>query len=211
MEIKTGTRRNTLTLTDVTLEGKNFGGNTGLWWDKFNDGTRRKIAIRLTKEEADWFAQQGGKVRVMEANEKFPEPKYFIEVNISYRNKKPPLPGQAWNVFENGPRIVMVIPGGKNTELTEDTVANLDRCYITKIDMEVNCGPARLKDGTVIQRNGVPGITLYADRIFATVKRNELDARYEDIPAEHAIADQEDYEEYLKWKAMRDAGGNVPF
>ena len=39
MEIKTGMNQNTLILTGVELQGKNFSGSTGLWWDKFNDGS----------------------------------------------------------------------------------------------------------------------------------------------------------------------------
>lgn len=201
MKITPNERRNTLTLLDCELEGKNFSGSTGLWWDKFNDGTKRKVAIKLTEEEANWFASQGAKVRVMEPNEKYPDPKFFIEVNISYKGKHAPAPGQAWNTYEHGPRIVMVVPGGTNRDLTEETVGNLDRSYITKIDMEINLGQAKLRDGSRVMRNGVPGITLYAERIFATVERNELEARYEDIPAEASIVDEEDYQEYLKWKA----------
>lgn len=201
MKITTSERRNTLTLLDCELEGKNFSGSTGLWWDKFNDGTKRKIAVKLTEEEANWFAAQGAKVRVMEPNEKYPDPKFFVEVNISYRGKTPPAPGQPWNTFEHGPRIVMVVPGGQNRDLTEETVGNLDRSYITKVDMEINMGQAKLRDGSRVMRNGIPGVTLYAERIFATVERNELEARYEDIPAEASIADDEDYQEYLRWKA----------
>ena len=198
MKIKTGSRPNTLIITDVELEGKNFSGTTGLWWDKFNDGTNRKVAVRLNEEEADWFAKAGAKVRVIAPNPpQYPDPKMFVEVRLGYKGKHPPKPGAPWNTFENGPRVVMVVPGGKSTELTEETVGNLDRCYITHVDMEVNLSPTKLKDGSRVQRNGVPGVTLYAERIFATVQVNELDARYADIPAAAAIADQEDYEDAL--------------
>lgn len=206
MEIKTGSMQNTLIMTGVELQGKNFSGSTGLWWDKFNDGTSRKVALKLSPEEAEWFASRGGKVRVIPANPpQYPDATMFIEVRLGYKGKKPPKPGQPWNTFENGPRVVMVVPGGKNTDLTEDTVGNLDRCYIRNVDMEVRMAPARLKDGSVVNRNGVPGITLYAERIYATVQINELDARYSDIPPQAAIADQEDYEDALA------AGVPVPF
>ena len=201
MKITVNERTHIITMTDCTLEGKNFSGTTGLWWDKFNNGSTRKVAVKLTEEEANWFAQQGAKVRVMEPNEKYPDPKYFIEVMISYKGKVPPEPGQRWNTFENGPKVVMDVPNGRPTVLYEQTVANLDRCYITKFDMDVRMAPAKLKDGTRVMRNGIPGVTLYADIIIATVERSELEARYENITAENAIADQEDYEEYLHMKA----------
>lgn len=200
MKITINERTHTVTMLDCELEGKNFSGSTGLWWDKFNDGTKRKVAIKLTEEEANWFAQQGAKVRVMEANEKYPEPKYFIEVLLGYKGKKPPQPGQPWNTFENGPRVVMVVPGGKNTDLTEETVGNLDRAYIVQFDMELRMAPAKLRDGSRVMRGDIPGVTLYAERIFATVERNELEARYEGLTMEQSIADQEDYEEYLRLK-----------
>lgn len=206
MEIKTGMYPNTLILTDVALQGKNFSGSTGLWWDKFNDGTSRKIALKLSPEEAEFFASRGGKVRVIPANPpQYPDATMFIEVRLGYKGKKPPEPGQAWDTFKNGPRVVMIVPGGKNTDLTEDTVGNLDRCYIRDIKMRVRMAPARLKDGSVVMRNGVPGITLYADAIEVTVQIDELDARLYDIPAHAAIADQEDYEDALA------AGVPVPF
>lgn len=207
MKITVNERTHTVTMLDCELEGKNFSGSTGLWWDKFNDGTKRKVAIKLTEEEANWFAAQGAKVRCMEPNEKYPEPKFFIEVLIGYKGKKAPEPGQPWNTFENGPRVVMVVPGGKNTDLTEQTVGNLDRAYIVQFDMELRMAPAKLKDGSRVMRGDIPGVTLYAERIFATVERNELEARYEGLTMEQSIADQEDYEEYLRLKSK----GNVPF
>lgn len=198
-------------ITILDIDGKdvykNFAGAAGLSWDKFADGGEkdRKFRIKLSPEDAEWFAAQGGKIIAFAPTEKYPDPAYYIDIRVSYRDKSEPLPGQAWNVFDHGPRIVMVQKGKPNIDLTAKTVHLLDKARVLKVDCEVHAGETRLKDGSRVMRGehgDIPGITLWANRVYAVIDPvvNELDARYEYINAEDAIVDAEDLEQYIDMK-----------
>lgn len=218
MKIETGIRPHTLKIMDChrDVRGMNLGARTGLDWDKLNDGTKRKILLNLTEEEAEWFTEQGAKVVCLPPNpdRNRMEPVYFTDLRLQYNGKKPPQPGQEWNTYYNGPHVIMVVPGGHDRELTEDTVSNLDTAYITKLDIMVNIGPAKLINGERVMRgpNGdIPGINLYIDTLIATTAPTAT-SELGYIPAEAMVVDresQEEYESMMRRKAEVDAG--VPF
>lgn len=198
-----------ITILDINGKDvyKNFAGAAGLKWDKFADGGEkdRKFRIKLSPEDAEWFAAQGGKIIAFAPTEQYPDPAYYIDIRVSYKGKSEPAPGQPWNVYDHGPRIVMVQPGKPNIDLTAKTVHLLDKAFIKNVDCELYAGETRLKDGSRVMRGehgDIPGITLYANRVYATIEPvdNELDKRYEYVSAEDAIVDAEDLEQYIDMK-----------
>lgn len=203
MKIEFDAKKMNVVMTDIDgkLISKNFAAVKGLTWDRFQSGQQRKIRIKLSEDEANWFTAQGAKIIAFPATEEYPDPAYYVEVRISYKDKRAPNPGEAWNVFEHGPRVVNIVPGGRNVEYTEASVANLDKVRVTKMDLEVHMGPTNDMSGKRIIRNGIPGVTLYANRIYATTEPyepNELDRRYENLTIEECILDDEDYAEFLE-------------
>lgn len=188
MNITVDERTKNLILTDVNLAKKNFSASRDLSWDQWNDGTQRKFNINLTKEEADYFASIGAKVVCLPPTKDFQEPAYFVQVNVSYKGKTPPDDIRHWNVFYNGPMVDMIVNKGGTMvrdRLTEKTIKNLDDVHIVKFDCVIRPGAAKKGGQPVIRENGVPGVTLYAQEIYATVEKSKLEMEYAGIPLQY--------------------------
>lgn len=208
MRIKTVTGRpNEVNLMDVRIKGTNFSaskgkknGGNGPVWDQYNDGKKRKFAIFLTEEEAQFFAEKGCKVIFLEAKEKldrntgaptgeFFDPQWFIILELYYDNKqKPILPfpsGGYWNTFEFGPRVVQIEENyphdGVNTvtDLWADTVDSLDSRRIQAMDIKIKFAfpkPGSMAKWTKIYVDGL--------KVWCEVDEFWRDAGFEGLPPE---------------------------
>lgn len=139
---------------------RNFSGV-----DKFNDGGKRTFNIKLPEDVALAMQKDGFNIKELKPrDEDDPEDVgYRVEVTTSYENRPP----QIW-----------LVSGGHRTLLDEGSVNILDYADIAKADVIIN--------PYVWEVNGKGGVKAYLHKLFVTLKEDELDLEYADVPVSGA-------------------------
>lgn len=160
---------------NVTIEGarilfRNFSGEEG----RYNAKGKRNFNVLLPEEVAKLMIADGWNVKYLMPREEGDEPQARLEVAVSF-GKRPP-------------RIVLITSRGK-TNLGEDMVSLLDWADIENVDLII-----RPYNWDV---NGKQGIKAYVKSLYVTIREDELELKYLDVPdsAQGAIVAPEDPDE----------------
>lgn len=161
-------------LRPVTFENcrilfRNFSGKK----EKYNNEGNRKFSLLLDPETAELMKQDGWNVKYLKPREEDDVPQAHIVVKVSYKNRPP--------------RVVMLTSRGK-TRLDEDTVGMIDYADIENVDLIVN--PSRWTND-----DGETMISAYLQTLFVTIREDELEQKYSDVPENHLGGGSDDDEE----------------
>lgn len=147
-------RNNNLILEDVRLIFRNFAGEE----TRFNRAGNRTFSVILRHEEALRLLDDGWNVKIKEPRDDFDEPLCYLEVTVK---------------FDNIPPKVVMISGGRKTNLDEDTIDVLDYADIATVDLII-----RPYNWEV---NGKTGVKAYLKTMYVTINRDEFESKYENL------------------------------
>lgn len=143
---------------------KNFQGKENL---PYNKAGERNFGVLLDDDLAEQLKADGWRVkyRPPRPDDGYEQP--WLSVKVKY-NKYPPT-------------IVLINSQGK-MRMTEETVGQLDWAIIESVDMIIRPYPYP----AMVDKNGnetrPAGIAAYVQSLYATVREDDLAAKYADIP-----------------------------
>ena len=151
---------------NIRIEGarigfRNFSGEEG----RFNPKGRRNFCVFLEEDIAKDMEKEGWNVKWLQPREEGDEPKAYLQVKVVF-GKIPP-------------KIVLVTGRGK-TRLDEDTVNILDWAEIQNVDLVI-----RPYNWEV---NGNTGVSAYIKTMYVTLREDEFESKYYDVPDSAASA-----------------------
>lgn len=151
---------------NIRIEGarigfRNFSGKEG----RFNPKGRRNFCVFLEEDIAKDMEKEGWNVKWLQPREEGDEPQAYLQVKVVF-GKIPP-------------KIVLVTMRGK-TRLDEDTVNILDWAEIQNVDLVV-----RPYNWEV---NGNTGVSAYIKTMYVTLREDEFESKYYDVPDSAASA-----------------------
>ena len=144
-----------IVLEDRRILFRNFSGEEG----RFNAPGDRNFNVLLTDDEATAMLADGWNVKYLQPREEGDQPQPRLEVSVKF-GKHPP-------------RVILITSRGK-TPLDESMVSILDWADILTVDMIV-----RPYEWEV---NGRSGIKAYLKSIYITIREDELERKYLDVP-----------------------------
>lgn len=145
-----------ITIEDARIIFRNFSGNEG----KYNAKGQRNFNVLIDDELAERLLADGWNVKYLKPYEEGDEPQARLEVKVEYEKGKPP-------------RVVMITSRGR-TNLDESTVSILDWAEFEIVDLIIN--------PHYWEVNGKSGIKAYLKTIFVTIREDELEKKYADVP-----------------------------
>lgn len=150
-----------VTLRDAEIlpgSWRNFAGEKGT----YNAEGKRTFHVKLPEQVALQMQRDGFPIKELPPRDGDDggEMAYRVEVEVSYKNRPP---------------AIWLISGGHRTLLDEGSVSILDYSAIAKADIMIN--PYQWKLDT-----GKSGTKAYLHKMFVTLKEDELDLEYNDIP-----------------------------
>lgn len=148
-------RLSNLTVRDARIIFKNFSGAE----QQFNAKGDRNFNLVVDPESAEAMREDGWNIKYLKAREEGELPQPILKVKVSYKGRPP--------------RVVMITSRGR-TNLDEESIAVLDYADIEKIDLILN------PYSWVVSGNA--GITAYLHAIYVTIREDELERQYADIP-----------------------------
>lgn len=151
---------------NIRIEGarigfRNFSGEEG----RFNPKGRRNFCIFLEEDIAKDMEKEGWNVKWLQPREEGDELQAYLQVKVVF-GKIPP-------------KIVLVTMRGK-TRLDEDTVNILDWAEIQNVDLVI-----RPYNWEV---NGNTGVSAYIKTMYVTLREDEFESKYYDVPDSAASA-----------------------
>lgn len=151
---------------NIRIEGarigfRNFSGEEG----RFNPKGRRNFCVFLEEDIAKDMEKEGWNVKWLQPREEGDEPQAYLQVKVVF-GKIPP-------------KIVLVTGKGK-TRLDEDTVNILDWAEIQNVDLVI-----RPYNWEV---NGSTGVSAYIKTMYVTLREDEFESKYYDVPDSAASA-----------------------
>lgn len=151
---------------NIRIEGarigfRNFSGEEG----RFNPKGRRNFCVFLEEDIAKDMEKEGWNVKWLQPREEGDELQAYLQVKVVF-GKIPP-------------KIVLVTMRGK-TRLDEDTVNILDWAEIQNVDLVI-----RPYNWEV---NGNTGVSAYIKTMYVTLKEDEFESKYYDVPDSAASA-----------------------
>ena len=168
------TRLQPVVLEDRRILFRNFSGEEG----RYNAKGKRNFNVLLTDEEAQAMLADGWNVKWLQPREDGDTPQARLEVSVHYG--------------KNPPRVILITSRGK-TPLDESMVSLLDWAEIQTVDMIV-----RPYEWEVSEKRGVKA---YLKSIYVTIREDELEKKYLDVPdsATTAIVEKNQAEEGPPW------------
>jgi hypothetical protein len=142
-------------LEDRRILFRNFAGEEG----RFNAKGQRNFNVLLTQDEADAMAADGWNVKYLQPREEGEPPQPRLEVSVHFG--------------KNPPRVVLITSKGK-TPLDESMISLLDWAEIEGVDMII-----RPYEWEV---NGRTGVKAYLKSIYVSIREDELEKKYMDVP-----------------------------
>lgn len=150
-------------LEDARIIFRNFKGEGG----QYNREGNRHFNVILPDDVGKQMLKDGWNVRTLKARNEEDQDEMTVEVTVGYKGRPP--------------RVVMITSRGR-TNLDEDTVELLDWADIETADMIL-----RPYEWEV---NGKTGIKAYLQSLYVTIREDELERKYADVPIQgHSIVD----------------------
>jgi hypothetical protein len=146
-----------VTIENAQIRWRNLSGKEG----RFNKPGDRNFCVFLDPEMATTLIEEGWSVKQAKPREDGDPPQDYIQITVKYTTNSRP------------PRIVMITKRGR-TSLTEQEINILDWAEIETADLIF-----RPYNWDV---NGKQGVKAYLESLFVTVKEDELELKYADIP-----------------------------
>jgi hypothetical protein len=144
-------------IEDARIIFRNFTGAEG----RFNAKGKRNFNVLLDEHTARAMLKDGWNVKYLQPREEGDVPQARLEVTVHYSERGLP------------PRIMLVTSRGK-TALDEDMIALLDYAEIENVDLII-----RPYEWEV---NGKEGVKAYLKSIYVTIREDELEKKYMDVP-----------------------------
>ena len=148
-------------LEECRILFRNFSGEEG----RFNAKGQRNFNVLLDDKTAEAMLEDGWNVKYLQPREEGDPPQPRLEVSVHFG--------------KNPPRIILITSKGK-TPLDESMVSLLDWAEIENVDMII-----RPYHWDV---NGRQGIKAYLKSIYVTIREDELEKKYLDVPDSAAAA-----------------------
>lgn len=153
---------NNVVMEGVQIIFRNFEGKEG----KYNRAGDRNFAVLLDDATATAMLEDGWNVKYLRVREEDlaedPDttPQAYLSVSVGYSERSKP------------PRVVLITSRGK-TNLTEDTVDQLDWVDIQNVDMIIRPYAWEVSGNT--------GIKAYLQSIYVTIEEDELERKYSEL------------------------------
>lgn len=161
-----GSPPSTIVLDNVRLLFRNFSGMPG----PFNDEGERNFCVALPDDVAKSMEEDGFNVRWLTPREEGDPSQAILKIRVKYekRDGTPTRP----------PLVVMISqkPDGSlaKTTLSKEMLPILDWAEIINVDLSFN--------PFTYSAAGRSGLSAYLKSIFVTIRVDELEARYMDVP-----------------------------
>ena len=146
----------TALLNDAQIRFRNFSGAPG----QYNAQGQRNFCALLPEDVAQAMMDDGWNVKYLKPREEGDLPQAYIKIKVNFAGPRPP-------------KIHMITSKGRR-QLTEDMVDILDWADFAKVDLIMS--PYKY------DVNGNQGVSAYLQTIFVTIREDELELRYSDVP-----------------------------
>lgn len=147
---------NTAQIDDAQIRFRNFSGNPG----QYNAQGQRNFCVLLPDDIAEVMKGDGWNIKYLKAREEGDKEQAYIKVKVNFAGPRPP---KIWMITSRGRR-----------QLDEDMVSILDWADFAKVDLIMS--PYKY------DVNGNQGVSAYLQTIFVTIREDELEQRYADVP-----------------------------
>ena len=167
---------NNITIENARIMFRNFAGKEG----KFNPAGRRNFCVFLDVDAAEGLKADGWNIKYLQGREEDDIPQPILQVTVNYDFMPPKL----WVVTKRG-----------KTLLDEDSVSALDWAELENVVITI-----RPYEWEV---NGKTGVKAYIKSGYFTIREDELDDKYGDIPDNEGLSyrqQSEDEEDRLPFK-----------
>ena len=149
-----------LTIENARIIFRNFKGRE----ERFNrEGNRNFCVIIDDPVTAQNLLNDGWNVKELRPRDDGDEPKYYIQVTVSYKQRPP--------------KVVMLTKNRK-TQLDEETIEILDYADIKNVDLTINPYPWEV--------SGKAGVKAYLKTMYITIEEDAIEEKYaaEEFPDE---------------------------
>lgn len=145
-----------LMLENAKIQWRNFSGDA----KPFNDAGKRNICIMLDPDQAEALEAEGWPIKYAKPLEEGGPVRPFIKADIKYTER-------------SQPKIKMITSRGMQT-MDADTVFALDYVGMANVDLVIR--PFKWEFG------GKEGVKAMLNSLYMTIREDELDRKYADVP-----------------------------
>jgi hypothetical protein len=144
-----------ITFDDARILFRNFAGRE----TKYNREGDRNFCVVIPDELVEPLRADGWNVKQLPPREDY-EPLHYMKVSLNFKGRTPP-------------KIVIITSRGR-TDIDQSLVEMLDFADMARVDLIVNPYNWSVNGGT--------GVSAYLKTMFFTIREDELELRYADVP-----------------------------